>query len=106
MSDRIRVEKASFESVEQNTCGLVHLQRSQPQVFETTKIEGEDPAIFWFFRQRRRRDGDDDRLIGVVADYQTLLELGRQIVQALDPSPQDQILDEMKAVRKFLEHRD
>ena len=102
MSDRIRVEKASFESVEQDTYGLVHLQRSQPQVFETTKIEGGRSRHVLVLPTAPPKDGDDDRLIGVVADYQTLLELGRQIVQALDPSPQDQVLDELKEIRKLV----
>ena len=39
----------------------------------------------------------------IATDYQSLLELGRQIVRALDPSPQDENLAEMKAIRKFLE---
>ena len=34
---------------------------------------------------------------------QSLLKLGHQIVQALDPSPQDQALDELKEIRKLVE---
>ena len=36
-------------------------------------------------------------------DYQTLLQVGRHIVRALDPSPQDQAVDELKEIRKLLE---
>ena len=53
-----------------------------------------------------RQEGFSGRRIGIVTDYQSLLKLGHQIVQALDPSPDDQILAELKAIRNLLEEKD
>ena len=38
-----------------------------------------------------------------VADRRDLLELAHHIQEVLDPSPQDQMLAELKAIRKLLE---
>ncbi len=37
-----------------------------------------------------------------MAERHDLLEVGRQIVQAMDPSEQDKILDELQEIRTLL----
>ena len=41
--------------------------------------------------------------IAILGERHDLLEMARHIVHALDPSPQDQILDEMRTIRNLLE---
>lgn len=95
------VKQASFESLKKNTQGLLNLEPPPPQIFETTKVEG--GRVYHTLVLPVRREDGSERRIGIVTDYRSLLKLGRQIVQALDPSPDDQILAEMEAIRKLLE---
>ena len=98
----IKVQKKSFDSVKTNTHELVYLGSTEPEVVETKPIVQEQREHHILVLPTRNQNYKEYR-IGVVADYQTLLQLGRHIVQALDPSPQDEALDELKSIRKLLE---
>ena len=101
----IKVQSKSFESVKSNTDELVHLESTQPELVETKTIVQEQRGHHILVLSTKNLDHEEYR-IGVVADYWSLLQLGRHIVRVLDPSPQDQALDEMKEIRKLLEDRD
>ena len=102
MSDRF--QKESFQFVERNTDGLVSLQPPPPRIFETTKVEG--GRVYHVLVLPVKYEDGSERRVGIVTDYQSLLRLGRHIVRVLDPSPQDQALDELDAIRGLLEDRD
>ena len=95
------VRKESFEFVEQDTDGLLNLEPPPPHFFECTKVEG--ARVHHVLVLSTRDQVGKSRKIGIVTDYQNLLSLGRRIVRTLDPSPQDQALDELKVIRKLME---
>ena len=96
-----RVQKVSFESLSEGNRGLVYLEPTPPQIVETMKVEG-GRAYHGLVLPATDREGRS-RHIALLTDYQCLLRLGRQVVQALDPSPQDDLLAELKEIRKLLE---
>ena len=97
-----KIQIKSYESVKSNTDVLVHLESTQPEVVETKPIVQEQRGHYILVLSTRDR-GYGEYRIGVEADYWSLLQLGRHIVRALDPSPQDQAVDELKVIRKLLE---
>ena len=101
----IKVQKKSFDSIEKNTSGLLYLESPLPQIFETTRFVDGGRVYHALVLQTQKKDMDQFPL-AIMMDYQTLLQMGRDIVRALDPSPQDQALDEMKEIRKLLKNQD
>ena len=100
MSDE-RVQKVSFDSLSEKTRGLVYLERPPPQIVETMKVEG--GRVYHGLVLPVTDPEGGSRRIAILTDYQNLLKLGQQIVQALDPPPE---LAELKEIRKLLEGQD
>ena len=98
----IKVQKKSFDSVEKNTSGLLYLESPLPQIIETTRFVDGGRVYHALVLPTKNKDMDQFPL-AIMMDYQTLLQVGRHIVRALDPSPKDQAVDELKEIRKLLE---
>ena len=73
-----------------------------PQVFEAKILSSGRVKYLLSLPIENRPEGVGQE-IGVLAERHDLLKMARHIVHALDPSPQDQILDEMRTIRKLLE---
>ena len=104
ISYQCRVEKvdSDYGNVPETAYFRARLLRPHPRIFEPTpspsgrvrhvlSLPVEVPGV------------EKQQNLVIATDYQSLLELGRQIVRALDPSPQDENLAELKAIRKLLE---
>ena len=73
-------------------------------MFETMKVEG-GRVYHTLTLPVRNKGGVSSQHIGIVSDHQSLLKLGHQIVQALDPSPQEQMLDALERIETLLKDR-
>ena len=106
MSDDERVEIEKIDSSHQELLErfyfAVDLLRPQPQIFEST-TPSSGRIRFAIALPVRFEKESPEQSIGIVAERQELLELGRHIVLAFEPSPEDHILSELKGIRKLLE---
>ena len=84
MSDE-RVHQVSFDSLFEKTRGLLYLEPPPPQIVQTMKVE--DERVYHGLVLTVTDPEGGSRRIAILTDYQNLLKLGQQIVQALSPAP-------------------
>lgn len=82
-------------------CGHVH-EVEAADVVQIEQTQWGDQLLVFLARP----SGTPRPYYGFVTDRQALLELARHILRTLDPSPEEQILDELKAIRGVLEKKD
>ena len=102
--DRVKIEKidSSYEALVARFALHVRLLRPQPGILEST-TPSSGRTRYAIVLPVEFEKGSDESTLGIVAERQDLLELGRQIVRALDPSQEDEILAELRRIRKLME---
>ena len=106
VSYQCRVEKvdSDYDKVPSTAYFRARLLRPHPRIFEPTPSpSGRVRYVLSLLVEVMRME---EKNLAIVTDYQNLLELGRQIVRALDPSPQEENLAELKVIRELLEKKD
>ena len=101
---RCEIKRIPFEEADKCADEILHLLRPPEMIVATEKSQvGSSFHILVLPIEDQKQSGGERRLGLATMRREDLLELGRKIVQALDPSPENRILETLERIEKKLE---